>query len=295
MDSPITRRRLLVGGTSGIVATLAGCTSMTPFVGQRLTSEFTVTPDDAESFAVYGDVGSITIRGEDRTDVAVDAVKQSSSLETDLEELDVTAVLEDGVLEIHAEYQEELGWMESPPTVDLDIAIPTSLPVGRVDSSVGGIDIRNVQGEMDVISTTGRIEITDITGSVSARSTTGRIDIHSVTGAVNATATTGRIAISDVGETGAVSTSTGRVDVEIPAIAGDTRITTQTGRISAAISVDIDADIWASTSTGRITYEDLPLQDVQDGSNDLRAQLGAGGTSLEFETSTGRITLSPLT
>ena len=294
MESPITRRRLLVGGASGIVTTLAGCTSMTPFVGQRLTSDFTVTPNEAETLSVHGDVGSITLRGEDRADVAVDVVKQSSSLETDLEELDVDATIRDGTLEISAEYMAELGWMESTPTADLDISIPETLAVERVESSVGQITIEHVRGEMDVVTSTGTIDVRNIEGDVSARSTTGRIAIESVAGAVSANATTGRVEIRDVGETGDVRTSTGRVDVEIQAIRGETRISTQTGRIEAAVAEDIDASIWARTSTGRISHDDIELHDVTSGSNDLRGDLGDGGPSLEFETSTGRITLTSL-
>lgn len=290
-----TSRRGLLAGVAGTATTaLAGCASITPLVGQRLTDDFTIDVDGNEHLSVTGDIGAITVRGADREDIAVEVVKQSSSVRTDLEDLTVQTERDGSTLAIRTEYEGNIGWMESQPSADLDIWIPRGISVDRIEASVGRIDIRDVTGEVDVESTTGRITVEHVDGSVAARSTTGRIELSDVSGHVSAVATTGRIRISNVESTGDVSTSTGRIDVEIPAIEGDTRIQSQTGRITAAISPDMDADIRASSNTGRVSHDALPLTDVTSGRQSVSGQLGEGGPTITFQTSTGRITLDAL-
>ena len=294
MQSQITRRRLLAGGAGSGLALLAGCTSMTPFVGQRIATEYTLDVETAEQLSVIGEVGKITIVGEDREDVDLDVVKQSSSLRTDLEDLDVETQISGDTMEIRAEFDQDLGWLESPPSVDLDIRIPRSLSVSRVHSIVGSAELRDVRGDLEIESSTGSLTIDGVDGSVDAQSTTGAIHIRDVSGSVAARSTTGRISVRSVGETGDLSTNTGRIETDVPAIDGDTRISTTTGRIEAAVNPEIDADIRASTTTGRIETGALALEDGSFGDNAVSGKLGDGGPTLEFETTTGRIELDVL-
>lgn len=267
---------------------------MTPFVGQQVSVQDTLSSDNVDRLTVISQTGSITIVGEDRDDITIDAVKQSSSVRTDLDDLSVETSIRDGLLEIRVKFEGETGWLESEPSVDLDIAVPNSLEVEHVESVVGETTIRNVTGDIRVNATTGSITIEDIDGSVDARSTTGRIAITDVTGLVSAQATTGRVTLRDVGTTGDVRTTTGRIEAEIPAIDGDTHFTASTGRIEAAIATNLDAEIYAQSSTGSVNYDKLPLADVTSSSNSVRGRLGDGGPTLAFETDTGRIDLEPL-
>lgn len=294
MQSPTTRRRLLAGGAGATLAALAGCTGMTPLVGQRLATDLSLAPDGADRLAVSGRIGTITVVGEDRTDVDVHAVKQSSSLRTDLEDLSIETAIRNGRLEIRAEFDGETGWLESEPMVDLTVRIPETLAVDRIETAVGGATVRNVTGTLEIESTTGSIDVEDVDGSVTAESTTGRIAIADVTGTVHARATTGRIEVRDVGTTGDLTATTGRIEADVATIDGDTTIRTQTGRIEVAIDPDIDAELSATSSTGRVTEEGLPVDVTTSDRNALVGTLGAGGPTVTLETQTGRITLTAL-
>ncbi len=267
---------------------------MTPFVGQRITRSYTLSPDEPEELAVIGRVGTIEIVGEDRDDIDVDVVKQSSSVRSDLDELSVETEHANGTLEIRTEWAGESGWMESEPSVDLTITVPETFPVSRVGSVVGSAEIRNVRGELAIESTTGSITARDVDGSIDARSTTGRIELRDVTGTVTARTTVGRVEIRDVGAVGDIDTNTGRIEVDVPAIDGDTRISSTTGRVEAAIAADLDAELRASTGTGRVEYDELELTDEDSARLQVNGRLGEGGPSLLIETNTGRVKLTQL-
>lgn len=294
MKQRTSRRGLIAGAAGAMTTALAGCASMTPFVGQRLTDTMTEDAGSVESISVIGNVGAINIAGSERDDIRIDVVKQSSSVRADLEALTVETARENGQLDIWTEYHRDLGWMESEPSADLTIRIPDDIAVNRIESTVGGVEIQQVPGDMSVETTTGRITINDVDGSVSTRSTTGRIEISGVTGRVSANATTGRVTVHDIGIAGDLTTTTGRISVDIPAIKSDTDIRTQTGRITAAIAPTIDAEISAASTTGRISHDNLPLTDVSTGPQSLRGTLGDGGPRINLQSSTGRITLRPL-
>ena len=294
MQSPTTRRRLLAGGAGATLAALAGCTGMTPLVGQRLATDLSLSPNGADRVAVFGRIGTITIVGEERDDVDVHAVKQSSSLRSDLDDLSIETAVRNGRLEIRGEFDGDTGWFESEPMIDLTVRIPESLAVEHVETAVGGATLENVIGDVRIESTTGSIDVKGVEGSIEAKSSTGRIAIADVTGTASARATTGRIEVTDVGTTGDLSTTTGRIDADIPAIDGDTTVRTQTGRITAAIGPDLDAELSATSSTGQVSEEE-PLVDVTTSDrNSLEGTLGAGGPTLIIESQTGRITLSVL-
>ncbi len=294
MEEPITRRRLLGGGAAAGAALVSGCTGMTPFVGQEVTERFTVSPDRAQPIRIVTDVGEINVRGEARSDVDVDATKQSSSLRTDLDELVLTGSEEAGVFVIRAEFEGETGWLESRPSIDLDVAIPREQPIDRLESAIGRIGVRDVESDLALDTTTGRTTVADVDGDVSVETGTGRVSVADVTGTVTAQTTTGRIEVRNVGRVGDLTSTTGRIETEIPAIDGDTAITAATGRIEAALNPDMDAEVRASTSTGSVDVEGLTFDDAEQRSGFVRGRLGEGGPSLELQTNTGRITISAL-
>ncbi|RQG92212.1 DUF4097 family beta strand repeat-containing protein [Natrarchaeobius chitinivorans] len=276
MTAEQTRRALLGGVATTGLAALAGCSSMTPLVGQRLEQTETISLGDAESVLVHGNVGTVSVTGRDRDDVSVDAEKQSSSIRTDLEELRLRADHTDDGLVIGPEWEGREGWFQSEPSMNLEVELPRDLPLEEVRTSVGRVTVR------------------DVTGDLAVETSTGRVDVDGVDGAVGARTSTGRVTIRDVDVLHDVTTSTGRVDAHVPAIDGDTTVSTSTGRIEAAIDPEIDADLHVTTSTGRIDVDDLELTDAAEGSDLVTGTLGDGGPTLRFETSTGRITLGSL-
>lgn len=275
--SPETTRRKLLGGIAGTgIAALAGCTGMTPFVGQQVERTERISPDDAETLAVHGSVGDVSVVGGDRDEIELDVEKQSSSIRTDLDDLVLRTERTDDRLELRSEYEGGSGWFESHPSMNLDVDLPEELALEAVRTSVGRITVR------------------DVTGDLAIDTSTGRVDVAGVSGAVGAETSTGRVRIRDVDVLEDVSTSTARVEVDVPAIDGDTTVSTSTGRVEAAIGPDVDAELHVETGTGRIDTGDLELTDVTRGDDLVTGTLGDGGPPLRFETSTGRISLTTL-
>lgn len=273
-----TRRRLLGGLSAAGAAALAGCTGSTPFVGRRLEDAETIDPDDAEAIAITGSVGDLTVTGADRETIRLDLEKQASSVRTDLEALRLESDREEDRLEFRAEYDDEPGWFESEPAMDIDVSLPETLSVDRL------------------LTGTGRITVTDVGGDLEARSSTGSVRARNVDGTVTAETSTGGIEIEDVDAVGTLTASTGSIEAAVPAIDGDTVISASTGSVEVALSPTIDADLEARTSTGSLEIDDegLGLEEYRRENDRVSAVLGDGGPRLRIETSTGSVEVSTL-
>jgi DUF4097 and DUF4098 domain-containing protein YvlB len=245
-------------------------------VGQQIEESETITSDGAERLAVDVENGAVAVRGAERSDIALDVIKQSSSIRSDLEDLDVRVGRADQTLEITSEGGESTGWFQNPPRTDIDAEIPRQLAVDRIDTSVGRVTVRDVVGDPTIRTSTGRIDVDSVAGSVSAETSTGRIEIR------------------NVDMLGDVTASTGRIEAHVPGIDGDTRVGTETGRVELALGPDLDAEIRAQTDTGSIDLENVSLSGETIGDNVVSGTVGDGGPTLDVETDTGSITLTEL-
>ncbi len=276
MTRHTTRRQLLAGVAATGSAALAGCSSTTPFVGQQLATSETVPAEDVDTLRVDGDAGEITVLGGDRDEIDVDVEKQSSSIRTDLETLELRTDRTDGTLELRSEWDGSEGWLRDRPSMTLEIDAPRELALEAVRTSVGRVTVRDVAGDLRVDTSTGRVDVADVDGGVGASTSTGRVEIR------------------DVAYLDDVSTNTGRVEADVPAIDGDTTISTTTGRIEAAIDPDLDAELRVQTNTGGVDVSGLELTDETRGDDVLTGTLGDGGPTLRLETNTGRIDVRAL-
>lgn len=279
MIDDTTRRGLLGSAATTALLGLSGCLGATPLVSNRDEETKTFALEDADSLAIDGDTGRVSVTGADREDIRVEIVKESNSVWTDLEDLTLETERTDGRLELRSSWDGSEGWLGDRPSMELDVELPREVALERVDTSTGRITVRDVAGDLRAEASTGRIDIADVDGTVSAEASTGRIDI------------------SRVDRLGDVTTSTGRIGVEVPAIDGETTISASTGRVTAAVSEVVDADLRVETSTGRIDVDDLLSDALEDAVRDddlVAGRLGDGGPTLRIETSTGRVTVRAL-
>lgn len=276
MTPNTTRRRLLAAVAAIGSAGLAGCSSTTPLVGQQLSTSETVSVENADALRIDGDAGDITVLGSDRDDVDVDVEKRSSSVRTDLENLELRTDRTNGTLELRSEWDGSEGLLRDRPSMTLEIDAPRELALEAVRASIGRVTVRDVAGDLRIDTSTGRVDVADVDGGVGASTSTGRVEIR------------------DVERLDDVSTSTGRVEADVPAIDGDTTISTSTGRIEVAIDPDLDAELRVGTSTGRIEVSGLGITDETRGDDVLTGTLGDGGPTLRLETDTGRIDVRAL-
>lgn len=270
-----SRRGVLASTGVALSAALAGCSGLTPFVGKREESTERVPVDGASALAVAVDVGDVTVRADDREDVRVDVVKQSSSVNADLSKLEFRVERPDDRVRLRGVWTGD-GGLAGRPSMDLDVTVPSSLAVAGTETQVGDVDVRGVAGD------------------VSARTSTGDVTLRSVAGTASATTGTGDVVVEAVDAFGGAEASTGDVTVEVPAIDGDTEVRTSTGDVTAAIGMDVDAALRAETSTGDVVVNDLSLADGSVREQSASGTLGDGGPELVVETNTGDVTLSAL-
>lgn len=232
-----------------------------------------VPVEGASSLAVDVDVGDVTLRTAERSDVRVEVVKQSSSVGADLSNLEFRVERPDGRVRLRGVWTGN-GGLSGQPSMDLDVTVPASLSVSEARTEVGDVDVREVAGD------------------VTAESSTGDVTVRSASGAVRASTDTGDVVVEDVEAFAGASAGTGDVTVEVPAIDGDTTIESSTGDVDAAIASEVDAEVRATTDTGDVEVSGLSLDVV--GETVATGTLGDGGPRLAVETGTGDVTLSAL-
>lgn len=271
-----TRRRLLGAGATGLLAAIAGCSSLTPFVGKRIEDERTVAADDGDAVTVGTDVGDVTVQTAAREDVAIEAVKQSSSATADLSELELSTERTDGRLRVQGEWNGESSTVGGQPSMDLTVVVPESVTVDRVATDVGDVEVRDVTGDLTVEAGTGDVTVERVDGRVDARTSTGDVTLRSI------------------GVLGTVRTGTGDADVEVPAVEGDTTVRSEVGDLTARLAPDLDVDLVARSNVGDVSVGNLSLRTDRATEREVVGTLGDGGPTLTLATGTGDVSVRAL-
>ncbi|BBB93444.1 MAG TPA: DUF4097 family beta strand repeat-containing protein [Methylomusa anaerophila] len=196
--------------------------------------------------------------------------------------------------------------------MDLGITVPKGVLITRVENSRGTIKLDNVSGNVDAKASTGEIQIQgvdglvkaetnmgkisveNVSGDVDAKTSSGEIQIHKVNGFVKAVTNNGKINITGVSGLYEARTERGDISVEVPAIRDNLEIRSNLGSIKAFLSPNLVAQLAASTSTGNVTYQDLPLTVNQSSQTMITGRLGEGGGKINITTSMGSISLNKL-
>lgn len=280
MSRTLTRRDLLTGGAVAVLAGLAGCSSMTPFVGKRIENSRTIDPGGVDELGIDLARGDVTLQTSERRTVAVEYVKQSSSVQVDLSKLRFRTSRSGGTLRLRSEWTGGDSPFGGRPQLDLDATVPSTLSVSRVETSVGDVSVAGTAGDITLESETGDVVVEGVRGTVTANTNTGDVEV------------------TDPQAIGDLRTNTGDVEADVPAIDGDTRVTTETGDVTVYVASAVDADLVARTETGTVSVEGLSLSDAERTSDvvggAVRGSLGDGGPRLLLETETGDVTVSAL-
>jgi DUF4097 and DUF4098 domain-containing protein YvlB len=215
---PVSRRRLLAGAGLVTATALAGCAGR---FGGRLDESTTISESyDAAGLTALEAAtvnGELTVTGEDRDTVAMDAQKRAGSREA-LQAVTVDVREADGVLSVTVDDEDTAGVAGPTPRVDLELAVPADLRVARVESVNGVIDVSGVFGPMVVRSTNGDVSVSGINGDVDAELVNGRIEVDGVDGDVTAGTTNGDVTVRSV--TGDVTADSTNGDVSVTDVDG---------------------------------------------------------------------------
>ncbi len=265
-------------GKSLIVATcviaavviIGGASYLFGMKSERYLEEFFVEQETV--LDVYNTVGSVNISGWDRDYIEVITVKQSLfGLFMDDVSIEIT---EGDRFVVRSQYDTTQSRMVG---VEYNITVPEHVLVGEIKTSTGSIQVYNVTGDVDATTSTGSVELDRVTGFVRATTSTGSVSIARVSGVLAAT------------------TSTGSIKAEVHAISDSLKISSSTGSVSVSLDPRMDAHIEARSSTGKISYKDLPLIISESDNRKLIARMGEGTGKITISTSTGSIELKALT
>lgn len=163
----------------------------------------------------------------------------------------------------------------------------------EADTSGGSIDLADIRGRMRVQTSGGGIEGSNLDGNLSAETSGGSIDLQRVTGDIHASSSGGGIRIREAGGLVDAETSGGGIDASFSkGNARGGRLETSGGGIEVAIDPEVGFEIDAR---GNYVKTEIPVRVVGEISRTtLRGSLGKGGAPLRLRTSGGGVTIRGL-
>ncbi|WP_135534958.1 DUF4097 family beta strand repeat-containing protein [Halostella pelagica] len=283
-----TRRQVLAGGASAMIAGIAGC-----LFGER-TAEETVSRSvdirDANGASIVGNLGNVVVRGEDRDDIGVEGIKRATD-EDAIDEVSISVDRSGDTIDISVEGNQDSGGLLSvPPLIDLTVTVPEDFRVTRAEADTGDINVENVSGPTNVTGDTADVDVSDVTGDVTARTDTGDQRIDSVDGVVTASADTGDVTVREAA-VDEVTVDTGDVTADVRALDGDARIKTDTGDVDLTLPSSLDARIEVTVDTGDIKFWGSD-GGTTEAENSYETTLGEGAHTFSVETDTGDVTVN---
>ncbi|WP_255168590.1 hypothetical protein [Natrononativus amylolyticus] len=251
--------------TAVVDGTTAAATART---GHEVSRTETRRYERPPALAVDSHNGRIAVRGEDRDDVAVTVTKRAAT-EDALEDVRVRerGGTEGAPLRLEAVFERPVV----DAAVEFDIAVPAGLPVERIETANGRIDVRGVGGDPRLRSKNGRIEAREIDGYVDLRSTNGRLVARDVAGIDGA------------------ETVNGAIDLEVESIRGETTIAATNGRIDLLAGPELDATVRLETTVGRIEASAFGRSASGVGGATVTGTLGDGRDRLAVSTTAGAL------
>ncbi|MDO8273171.1 MAG: hypothetical protein Q7U82_14855 [Gammaproteobacteria bacterium] len=199
------------------------------------TVSFTVLVDAVQRLSIRAETGALAVHALPAQDGGQDEVRVEarvcSARKAYLDDMDVAHALNGDVLLVQAVIPEieSAFWINHYPYIDLDIGIPAGLAVTikdssgdiqvsgtgtlRIDDGSGGINVRNIVGDVTIEDGSGEINVEQVDGAVDIRDGSGSIDISHVMSSVVVDDGSGELRIAQVGGTVSISDGSGSIDV----------------------------------------------------------------------------------
>lgn len=225
---------------------------------------------------VHNANGDIMISRWAEDHVEVYAKKKTNHGEDELAKVEIEVTV-DNVMEIRTKYLEK----NARVSVKYDIRIPKGVIVQEVKTSNGEIELKGTEGNTKAVTSNGEIRVSDVDGIVRLETSNGEIEVRRTTGVLEA------------------NTSNGEIHVEVHNIPEDgTRISSSNGSIDLFISDEVNADLRAATSMGKVRIKDIELRKrftaASQAATLLTGVIGKGGGLISVNTSNGEIELHRL-
>ena len=158
-----------------------------------------------------------------------------------------------------------------------------------LNTSNGSIEIEDHHGSLTVHTSNGSIEIDNVSGYADLLTSNGRIVAEEVKGWIKAVTSNSNISLEDCDEIKKVWTSNGSIYINISQLSEFLNVNTSNGDIKVELSSDLNCDLKATTSNGRIRLHDIEFKIEKQSKEKLVAQYNGGGKLLELETTNADI------
>ena len=159
----------------------------------------------------------------------------------------------------------------------------------RATTGSGDIKINNVKGEVRVNTGSGHIAALGVGGAFDGRTGSGGVEMEQA-GSGNVSAETGSGDISLRNVKGALRVGNGSGDVQAQGeMTGDWRVETGSGRVQMELPQQAGFEIYARSSSGRITVDrEITMQGTLN-RHEIRGKVKGGGYTVDLRTGSGDI------
>lgn len=208
--------------------------------------------------------GNLKVMTWDKSDVKVEAMKYADD-EASLADLRINVDATRDMISIRTHYPDSHGDNHGHgAAVDYVLTVPKGANLDKISVVNGHVDISGLSGD---------VSVSTVNGDIKALGLGGRCELETVNGTVDAKFVSLRRGV-------------------------DIRMRTVNGGLVLRLPDKPDADINASTTTGRISNE-FGLESSREGGHDsfvrvgarLRGKLGSGGSSISLKTVNGSISI----
>lgn len=223
--------------------------------GSRVCELRRATLANTGSLKMEADNGSITVIGEDRKDIAIEArITVDSTNQKDAAALLRQITIDtNGTIRAHGPHFSG-WWSHGGYSVDYNLRVPETI-VAKVETANGNVTLKTLHGTLRAESTNGTVTLSDLAGDVHASTVNGGISIRLEGDHWDGAGLTGE---------------------------------TVNGGISVSMPTGYSARLRASTVNGGISV-DFPVTVEGKITHDLDANIGRGGAPIQMHTVNGGV------
>jgi hypothetical protein len=202
-----------------------------------------VSTAGAKSIEILAGAGDLQVRGQPGAAKVIAGGKACAPSQALLDQTTVVVVREGDVVKVSTQIPPAPAagvsnlWGATNPYIDLDVDLPTDIPVRLVDSSgdtsvrhiaggsirdsSGDLEVDEVGGDLEVLDSSGDLHVSDVRGKLTLEDSSGDIKLRNIRGDVQIKVdSSGDIRIVDAGANVAID-SDGSGDVDVEGVAGD--------------------------------------------------------------------------
>jgi hypothetical protein len=223
---------------------------------ERVCELRSVTLPARAQLAVAGTNGGIEVTGEDRSDIALEAVVVGVASSQEDAQAIVRAVKIDTDDTIHAEGPSPSGWSHHSWSVNFRLHVPRAI-AAHLQTENGGLALHGLTGAVRATTVNGGLSLQHVAGDIHAETTNGGITVT----------------LDGDGWRGA------------GLFAGTTN-----GSISVTLPEHYSAHLIASTTNGSVAVA-FPMATDVNSRKHIDTDLGRGGATLHFQSVNGSIAI----